>query len=324
MSSLNQLPLILEMGALPLNFQGTPQQLADAIVERLRVVSQQALALFAQGSTEPAFNVGPWVDTSTSIGIWKNWSNVTGNYQPMPLADVSLRYSVSQTQPNPALFQLWVKLSPEGKGLGVYTYYNGAWRDVYEDVIATINAAINAVLPTPGALGTVLTSAGPGNPAVWEFLLFPGIVLDYAGSTVPVGAPFLMCDGSLKNPLTYPNLYNNIGTTFGGDGITTFGVPDCRGRGRAGIGTGTAPGATPWALGQLRGAETHVLTEPELAAHIHIMSSQRIIADGNTPNAGGGILGAAAGSAKHTESAGGDQPHNNISPMIGMNAIIRY
>ena len=62
--------------------------------------------------------------------------------------------------------------------------------------------------------------------------------------------------------------------------------------------------------------------------HIHVENvspvKRRIIADGNVGNAGGGIIGWAPGSAKPTETAGGDQPHNNISPMIGMNAIIRY
>lgn len=324
MSSLNQLPLILEMGALPLNFQGTPQQFADAIVERMRVVSQQALALFAAGATEPAYNVGPWLDQSNTIGIWKGFSNVTGNYQPLPLADVSLKYILSSTEPNPSIFQLWVKLSPAGEGLGVYTYYNGAWRDVYASVIATLQAAIAAILPAAGPDGTVLTSAGPGNPPVWANQFFPGVVIDYAGSAVPVGLPWLFCDGSLKNPLTYPNLFNAIGTQFGGDGITTFGVPDCRGRGRAGVGTGTAPGATPWSLGQLRGAETHQLTTPELPITTGNINTQRIVADGNVANPGGGIMGIGTGTLKALEPFGGDQPHNNISPMIGMNAIIRY
>jgi microcystin-dependent protein len=324
MSSLNQLPLILEMGALELNFQGTPQQIADAMVRRMRIVSQQAFALFAAGSTEPPYNVGPWVDSSTTIGIWKNWDPVTGRYQPMPLDSLSLRYILSNTEPDPTKYQLWVKLSNAGEGLGVYTYYNGAWRDVYANVIATINAAIAAILPPAGAAGTVLTSAGPGNPPVWQDQFFPGVVIDYAGSAVPVGLPWLICDGSNKNPLTYPSLFNAIGTAFGGDGITTFAVPDLRGRGRAGLGTGDASGATPWSLGQKKGAETHQLTEAELAAHLHVLSTQRIVADGNVGNAGGGIIGWAPGSAKNTDPAGGDQPHNNLQPTLGLNAIIRY
>lgn len=324
MSSLNQLPLILEMGALPLNIQATPQQIADAMVRRMRIVSQQAFALFAAGSTEPPYNVGPWVDSSTTIGIWKNWDPVTGRYQPMPLDSLSLRYILSNTEPDPTKYQLWVKLSNAGEGLGVYTFYNGAWRDVYSNVFAAINAAIAAILPTPGDAGTVLTSAGPGNPPVWANQFFPGVVIDYAGATVPLGLPWLICDGSLKAIVTYQNLFNNIGTQFGGDGVTTFGIPDLRGRGRAGLGTGDAVGATPWTLGQKKGAETHQLTEAELAAHIHVLSTQRIVADGNVGNPGGGIAGFAPGSAKNTDPAGGDQPHNNLQPTLGLNAIIRY
>jgi microcystin-dependent protein len=319
MSSLNQLPLILEMGALPLNFQGTPQQLADEIVARLKIVSQQALSLFAAGATEPAFNVGPWLDQSSTIGIWKGWDDTTGRYQPLPVADVSLKYILSNTEPNPSVFQLWVKLSNAGQGLGVYTYYNGAWRDVYENIFATINTAIQSVFPTPGAVGTVLTSAGPSNPPVWQNQFFPGVIIDYAGSTVPPGLPWLMCDGSLKAIVTYQELFNAIGSQYGGDGLTTFAVPDCRGRGRAGIGTGDAPGATPWALGQKRGAETHQLTIAELAAHDHNITTAPI----RSGTAGANPIWA-NDAADVTSITGSDQPHNNISPMIGMNAIIRF
>lgn len=329
MSTLNQIPLILEMGALPLNFQGTPQQLADAIAERLRVVSQQAFALFAQGATEPPYNVGPWLDQSTSIGIWKGFDPVTGNYQPLPVADVTLKYILSVTEPNPNLFQLWVKLNSQGKGVGAYTYYNGAWRDIYEDVFATINAAIQAVIPPAGPLGSVLTSAGPGNPPIWQDLLFPGVVIDYAGATVPGGLPWLICDGSLKNILTYPNLFNAIGTVFGGDGIITFAVPDLRGRGRAGLGTGDAFGATPWALGQKKGAETHVLVEAELATHPHNLTQLgNGNSDGNDNITNQGVVfnsvGPAGAVSRQTDTAGADQPHNNLQPTLGMNALIRF
>ena len=329
MSTLNQLPLILEMGALPLNFQGTPQQFADAIVERMRVVTQQALALFAAGATEPQYNVGLWMDQSSSIGILKGFSNVTGNYQPLPLADVSLRYIVSNTEPDPNVFRLWVKLSNAGEGLGVYTYYNGAWRDVYANVIATLNAAIAAVLPPAGAAGTVLTSAGPNATPVWANQFFPGVIIDYAGSTVPVGLQWLICDGSLKAIVSYPNLFDAIGTQYGGDGLTTFAVPDLRGRGRAGLGTGDAPGATPWALGQKRGSEIHQLITPELPSHVHSLSTLgNGNADGNDNLVNQGVVfngvGGGGPVGNNTQPTGGDVPHNNISPMMGLTAIIRY
>lgn len=65
-----------------------------------------------------------------------------------------------------------------------------------------------------------------------------GTLKDFAGSTVPEG--WLACDGSAVSRTTYAALFNEIGTTWGiGDGSTTFNVPDFRGRGAVGSGTGT-------------------------------------------------------------------------------------
>ena len=126
----NQLPLDIQMGALPANWQGTPQQFADAIAARLSVITQQTFALFVVGATEPSSDVGPWLDTSTSIGTWKVWDSTTGNYQPMPLADESLRYILSPSAPDPDIFQLWVELNGSGKAISIKTWYNGAWHDI--------------------------------------------------------------------------------------------------------------------------------------------------------------------------------------------------
>jgi microcystin-dependent protein len=318
----NSIPLIIQMGALPLNFQGTPQQFADAIAERLSIVTQQALALFAAGSTEPAFNVGPWLDQSSSIGIWKGFDFVTGRYQPLPLADVSLRYILSNTPPNPTVFQLWVKLSNAGKGQGAYVFYNGAWHDIYEDVINTITAAINAVLPTAGPAGEVLTSNGPGVAPVWGRDVYPGMIVDYAGATAP-NARFYICDGAEKLIAGDQQLFAAIGAVFGGDGISTFNLPDLRGRGRAGLGTADANGATPTSLGQKKGEETHLLTVGELAKHHH-----KFVAAGLT---GSGAAQAGANSDIRsptdftTDDEGLDTPHNTLGPILGLNALIyRY
>ena len=98
-------------------------------------------------------------------------------------------------------------------------------------------------------------------------LLVPtGSVLEFAGSAAPTG--FLLCDGTLRNRTTYAALFAVIGTTYGiGDGSTTFGVPDKRGRVAIGAGTGT--GLTLRTLGVTGGEETHALTVAELAAHNH-------------------------------------------------------
>ena len=75
------------------------------------------------------------------------------------------------------------------------------------------------------------------------------------------------CDGQLLPISQYPALYNLIGTTYGGDGDTTFALPDLRGR--TPIHQGAGEGLTPRELGQTLGAETVVLSAQELPAHSH-------------------------------------------------------
>jgi microcystin-dependent protein len=316
------------MGALARNFQGTPQELADAIAAQLRIVTQQSLVLFASGITAPSSDVGPWYNTNTEPGQWYGWNSVTGAYEPLPLSDIALTYILSVSEPDPNVYQLWIKLDPSGKGVGVYTYYAGAWHDVYEDAFIAISAAIDAVVPPTGPSGQVLTSTGPATDPVWLDVFLPGMIIDYAGTTVPAGQ-WLLCDGSLKNIVTYPALFTDIGSTYGGDGITTFAVPDLRGRVRVGVGTGDAPGATPWGAGQKRGEETHTLTTAEIPVHQHTLTQLgKANADGNDTGSDEGLVsqgpGAAGSISRSTDEAGSGQPHDNLQPSIGINALIRY
>src|SRR5262245_2267360 len=83
-----------------------------------------------------------------------------------------------------------------------------------------------------------------------------GEVRLFAGSFVPGG--FLAADGQLVPIASAPELFGVIGTTYGGDGVTSFRVPDLRGRALAGRGTGV--GLTPRALGAAFASETVVQT----------------------------------------------------------------
>jgi microcystin-dependent protein len=321
----NTLPLIVQMGALPLNFQGTPQQFADAIAARLSVVTQQSLALFVSGTTEPSSDVGPWYNTQTEPGSWWGWDAVLGNYQPLPIPDVSLRYILSEAEPDPSIFQLWVKLSPVGKGIGVYTYYNGAWHDVYEDVIATQNTAIANVFKPFGVAGSVLTSNGPDSAPTWNTGLPIGTIIDFGGATAPSG--FMTCDGSIKAIASYPVLFSVIGSLYGGDGLTTFAVPDRRGRSPRGIGTGDATGATPWSLGQKAGGETVVITQANLPSTPGATNRYtKASADGNVANPAGGLVSnpGSGSNSWQTDGLGSDSPLNIVDPSIGAHFCIRY
>src|SRR3990167_1707849 len=93
-----------------------------------------------------------------------------------------------------------------------------------------------------------------------------GTVVCYAGAAAP--SVWLLCNGDAVSRTTYASLYSAIGTTFGpGNGTTTFNVPDARGRATVGVGTGA--GLTARALAATGGAETHALSEAELASHDH-------------------------------------------------------
>lgn len=94
---------------------------------------------------------------------------------------------------------------------------------------------------------------------------FSGEIRMFSGDTAPTGWAF--CDGALLNIADEPTLYEVIGTTYGGDGVTTFGLPDFRGRGP--IGAGSGAGLTARVLADTGGAEEVTITEAELPAHTH-------------------------------------------------------
>lgn len=92
-----------------------------------------------------------------------------------------------------------------------------------------------------------------------------GIILEYAGSSAPSG--FLICQGGTQLIATYPNLFAVIGTTYGGDGITTFGIPDKRGYVSAGAGGTLFSGSN--VLGVTGGASTVTMVAANIAQHTH-------------------------------------------------------
>lgn len=102
----------------------------------------------------------------------------------------------------------------------------------------------------------------------------PGVIMDYVGVTAPAG--WLFCAGQVVLIDDYPRLFDVLGNRFGGDGVTTFGIPDLRGRvaaGRDDMG-GTAAGRLSAqlngkTLGAVGGAESHVLTTAQMPSHAH-------------------------------------------------------
>ncbi|MDQ3287838.1 MAG: tail fiber protein [Pseudomonadota bacterium] len=152
-------------------------------------------------------------------------------------------------------------------------------------------------------------------------------------SRAPQG--WLPCDGTLLAIAEYDTLFALIGTTYGGDGSTTFAVPDLRGR--VPLHTGTGPGLTSKSTGQLGGIESVTLTAAELPAHSHSFTATTLAASDATPGSTLG-LGALAGdtmyvsdltgataapmSPQSTTTAGGSQAHDNVMPTLAVQYCI--
>ena len=96
---------------------------------------------------------------------------------------------------------------------------------------------------------------------------FIGEIAPFAGNFAPRG--WALCDGQLLALSQNGALFSILGTTYGGDGRTTFGLPDLRGR--VAIGAGTGPGLTPRPLGQKSGVERVTLTEAKMPGHTHVV-----------------------------------------------------
>ena len=159
---------------------------------------------------------------------------------------------------------------------------------------------------------------------------FTGVIKLFGGTFAPVD--WLLCDGSLLQISQYNALYSLIGTTFGGDGQTTFAIPDLRGR--IPVGSGNGPGLTPRPAGSKGGAEQVTLIASDISAHSHVLTatdagatSRAASSDSLLAESQGRIYAAAAASPVAMSPAaistvGGGQPHNNIQPSLSINHII--
>jgi microcystin-dependent protein len=152
----------------------------------------------------------------------------------------------------------------------------------------------------------------------------------FAGNYAPRG--WLTCDGQVLPISQNTALFSLLGTTFGGNGQTTYALPDLRGR--VAIHAGTGPGLTARVLGAKGGLNDVGLLTTQIPAHTHIVNPRF----SNTPNqvnpAGNypGNLGAANPATGSTASgpmgaasvapAGSSAPHENMQPYLGINYII--
>lgn len=160
---------------------------------------------------------------------------------------------------------------------------------------------------------------------------FVGEIRMFAGNFAPLGWAF--CDGQLLATAQNDALFSLLGTKYGGDGLTTFRLPDLRGR--APIASGTGPGLSPRAEGQNGGWENVSLNGSNLPAHTHSLGSANTPGISSTPT---GVLARDATgsniystqltgttaelSAAMVAATGGSRSHPNMMPYLCINFII--
>ena len=156
----------------------------------------------------------------------------------------------------------------------------------------------------------------------------------FAGNFAPRGWAF--CQGQILSIAQNTALFSLLGTTYGGNGQTTFALPDLRGR--VPVGTGQGPGLPSVDLGEVAGEPTHTLITTEMPAHNHAGQAAGHSDPGTSSSPGGGTWATStsrdnmyinsppnspmAANTVTVGVSGGSQPHNNMQPYLGMNFII--
>lgn len=153
---------------------------------------------------------------------------------------------------------------------------------------------------------------------------YVGEIRMFAGNFAPAG--WMFCEGQPLPISEYETLFNLIGTTYGGDGQSTFALPDMRGRLPIHFGNG-------FILAETGGAEEITLTINQIPAHSHPLLASGDV--NSVPNPGGNTLGTPltatpffaatpnlALEPRSITSIGGSQPHTNFQPYLCVNFII--
>ncbi|NND73801.1 MAG: phage tail protein [Ilumatobacter sp.] len=161
---------------------------------------------------------------------------------------------------------------------------------------------------------------------------FVGEIRMFAGNFAPRGWAF--CDGQLLAVSQNDALFSLLGTIYGGDGRTTFGLPELRGR--VPIHAGTGPGLSPRRLGAKFGSEEETLTSAQIGQHRHTFNAVSEAGTDNVP-LGHTVAPVAAGNPYRTPAdglplvsldptaalpAGGSRGHTNLMPALCVNFII--
>lgn len=166
-----------------------------------------------------------------------------------------------------------------------------------------------------------------------------GVITPWAANFAPLG--WMFCQGQTLSIAEYSTVFSLLGTTYGGDGVNTFLLPDLRSR--VAIGTGQGGGLTNRVLGQSFGTESNTLTQAQMAQHTHTLTVNAAVpgnvnsANTSTPQGAypaisnssiynsqptTGTFGTSLSATVTVGPAGGSSPVYNVQPVLCLNYII--
>jgi len=144
------------------------------------------------------------------------------------------------------------------------------------------------------------------------------------------------CNGQIMPIQQYTALFSLLGTTYGGNGTTTFGLPNLQAQ--AAMNFGNGPGLTPRVLGEVDGSANVAVTEQQMPAHTHVYFAGKVGGPGEQTATPGNTayLGPSNPQLAYCDKtdnvvafapqaltpAGGSQPHNNVQPLLALNYCI--
>ncbi|MGO9060293.1 MAG: phage tail protein [Candidatus Binataceae bacterium] len=158
---------------------------------------------------------------------------------------------------------------------------------------------------------------------------FIGEIRMFGGNFAPSG--WALCDGQLLSISQNTALFSSLGTSFGGDGVRTFALPDLRGR--VPIHAGQGPGLSPYTLGESGGAESVTLVIGQIPTHNHLVNADTGD-NGASSHPNGQYLASTGATSIYNSNpdstmnpnmiqpVGGSQPHTNVEPFLCVNFII--
>ncbi len=314
MSFAGETRLIIQLSQLSPTFEGTPQEFAAHIVERLKILSPFGIETFVVGDTAPSSNEGPWLKNGTQ---WYVWDANTSTYIPADIsASESHQIVISSTQPSDFSIPFWAKFTGSGINSKFVNFY-------YSTGVSYV--------PLLNLINSGGTTARPSSPSDYEQYYDTDIqaliwwerskwrtVSGVPGDIKHVTGVALL-DILTKNPG-----WQEIGSLNSGYRARTIISATRDGAGGPSVFTPPA-GLTLKAVGDIAGEETHQLLTAELPSHYHGQNTNAIstqtpaVISAVAGTATGGKIASTAGSNLQqvtTDAVGSGTAHNNIQPSV--------